>query len=56
MTGAVICGVLVRVVHRAGLVLRCVLRGAGALRKVANQVQGAEDTVAEEQRPHEEER
>jgi hypothetical protein len=50
--------VLVRVTHRAGrgLMLRCVLRVAGALRRVADQVQGAEDTVAEEQRPHEEER
>ena len=51
-------GILVSVTQPAsrGLMLRCVLAVVGALREVAHQVQGAEDTVAEEQRPHEEER
>ena len=48
--------VLVGAAHHPGVVLRCVLRVAGALRRVADQVQGPEDPVAEEQRPHEEER
>jgi hypothetical protein len=48
--------VLGRITHRPGLVLRWVLRVAGALRRVADQVQVPEDPVAEEQRPHEEER
>ena len=38
------------------LVLRCVLRAVSALRRVADQVQGPEDPVAQEQRPYEEER
>jgi hypothetical protein len=51
----VIRGVLVRVTHRAGrsLVLRCVLRVADALWRVADKVQGPEDPVAEEQRADE---
>jgi hypothetical protein len=44
-----ICRVLVRATHRTGLVLRWVLGVVGALRRVADQVQGAEDPVAEEQ-------
>jgi hypothetical protein len=48
--------VLVGAAHHPGVVLRCVLRVAGALRRVADQVQGPEDPVAEEQRPYEEER
>jgi hypothetical protein len=36
-----------------GLVLRCVLCVAGALRRVAEQVQGPEDSVTEEQRADE---
>jgi hypothetical protein len=58
MTGPMIRTVLVRVTHRTGscLVLRCVLHAAGALRKVADQVQGPEDPVADDQRPPEEER
>jgi hypothetical protein len=46
-------GMPVRVTHRTGLVLRCVLRIIGALRRVADQVQGPEDPVAEEQRADE---
>ena len=48
-------GMLVRVTHRpsCGLVLHCVLCVAGALRRVAEQVQGSEDPVAEEQRADE---
>ncbi len=38
------------------LVLRRVVRAAGALRRVADKVQGPEDAVAEEQCPYEEER
>jgi hypothetical protein len=53
MSGPVIGRVLVRAIHRAGLVLRWVLRVIGALRRVADQVQGAEDPVAEEQRTDE---
>ena len=51
----VIRGVLVRVTHRAGrsLVLRCVLRVGDALRRVADQVQGPEDPVAQQQRADE---
>jgi hypothetical protein len=45
--------VLVRATHRTGLVLRWVLRVVGAPRRVADQVQGAEDPVAEEQRTDE---
>ncbi len=39
-----------------GVMLRCVLSSASAHWRVTDQVQGPEDTVAEEQRPHEEER
>ena len=52
MTGPMIRRVFVGVAHRPGLVLRRVLGVAGALRWVADQVQGPEDPVAEEQRPH----
>ena len=47
-------GVLVRVAHCTGrgLVLRWVPRITGALRRVADEVQGPEDTVAEEQRAY----
>ena len=47
--------VLVRVTHRAGRgwVLRLVLRVADALRRVADQVQGPEDPMAQEQRADE---
>ena len=38
------------------LVLHRVMRAAGALRRVADKVQGPEGAVAEEQRPYEEER
>ncbi len=38
------------------LVLRCVLRAVSALRRAADQVQGPEGPVAEEQRPYEEKR
>jgi hypothetical protein len=50
MTEPMIRGVLVRAAHRpagSSMVLRCVPRVAGALRWVADQVQGPEDTVAE---------
>jgi hypothetical protein len=55
MTGPMIRGGLMRAAHRTGrgLVLRCVLSVAGALRRVADQVQGPEDPVAEEQRADE---
>jgi hypothetical protein len=55
MTGPMVSRVLVRATHRTGygLVLRCVLRVAGALRSVADQVQSPEDPVAEEQRADE---
>jgi hypothetical protein len=48
-------GVLMRVTHRTGcgLVLRCVLRITGALRKVADKVQSPKGPVAEEQRADE---
>ena len=51
----VIRGVLVRLTHRVGRgwVLHLVLRVAGALRRVADQVQGTEDPMAEEQRADE---
>jgi hypothetical protein len=46
--------VLVRVTRTGrGVVLRQMLRVAGALRSVADQVQGAEDPMAEEQRADE---
>ena len=48
VTGPMICGVLVRAARRSGLVLRCMPCVASALRKVADQVQGPEDAVAEE--------
>ena len=53
--GPIIRRVLVRAAHHTGrgLVLRCMLRVAGALRRVADQVQDPEDTVAEEQRADE---
>jgi hypothetical protein len=49
---------LMDVTRRPGcvLVLRRVMRAAGALQGVADKVQGPEDAVAEEQRPYEEER
>jgi hypothetical protein len=47
-------GVLVRLTRPSrGLVLRCMLRGGSILRRVAEQVQGSEDPVAEEQRADE---
>jgi hypothetical protein len=47
-------GMLVRVTRPScGLVLRCVLCAAGALRRVAEQMQRPEDPVAEEQRDDE---
>ena len=49
--GPVARGMLVRITHRDGrglLVLRCVLRVADAHRRVAEQMQGPEDPVAEE--------
>jgi hypothetical protein len=51
----VIRGVLVCAAHRAGLglVLRLVLLVADAFWRVADQVQGTEDPVAQEQRAHE---
>jgi hypothetical protein len=48
----VIRGVLVRAARRSGLVLRCMPCVAGALRR-ADQVQGPEDPVAEEQSANE---
>jgi hypothetical protein len=44
------CGMLMDVTRRPGcvLVLRRVMRAAGALRRVADKVQGTEDAVAEE--------
>jgi hypothetical protein len=55
MTGPMIRRALVRVTHRTGygLVLRCVLGFADALRRVADQVQAPEDPVAEQQRADE---
>ncbi len=55
VTGPMIRWVLVRVTYRTdhGLVLRCMLTVADALRRVADQVQGAEDPVAEEKRADE---
>jgi hypothetical protein len=49
---------LMDVTRRPGcvLVLGRVMRTAGALRRVADKVQGPEDVVAEEQCPYEEER
>ncbi len=49
---------LMDVTRRPGcvLVLVCVVRAAGALRRVADKVQGPKDAAAEEQRPYEEER
>ena len=52
VTGPVIRGVLVRAARRSGLVLRCMPCVAGALRR-ADQVQGPEDPVAEEQSANE---
>ena len=51
-------GVLVPVTHRPGrgLALCCVLRTAGARRRVASKMQRPEDPVTEKQCPHEEER
>jgi hypothetical protein len=49
------CGVLVRATRclSSGLVLLCMLRASSTqLQGVADQVQGSEDPVAEEQRPH----
>jgi hypothetical protein len=51
MTGSMIRGVPVRLAHRTGRGL--VLRVAGALRRVADQVQTPEDPVAEQQRADE---
>jgi hypothetical protein len=53
--GPVIRWGLVRVTYRTdhGLVLRCMLTVAEALRRVADQVQSAEDPVAEEKRADE---
>jgi hypothetical protein len=48
--------VLMGAAHHPGVVLRCVLRVAGTLRRVADQVQGPQDAMTEEKRPHEEER
>jgi hypothetical protein len=48
MTGSMIRGVPVRTAHRTGRGL--VLSVAGALRRVADQVQAPEDPVAEQQR------
>ena len=45
MTGPMVCRVFVGVVHRPGLVLGV----AGALRRVAVQVKGPKDSMAEEQ-------
>jgi hypothetical protein len=55
MTDPMIRGVLVRAAHRTGrsVVLRRVAPVARALRRVADQVQGPEDPVAEEQRADE---
>ena len=52
------CRMLMDVIQCPGcvLVLLCVVRAAGALRRVADKVQGTEDAVAEEQCPCEEER
>src|SRR5215208_2031629 len=51
-------GVLVRLTHRTGcgLVVRCVLRVASALRRVAHQVQSSEYPVAQQQRENEQQR
>ena len=55
VTVPIIRWVLVRVTYRTdhSLVLRCMLTVADALRKVADQVHGAEDPVAEEKRADE---
>jgi hypothetical protein len=53
MTDPVIRRVPTRVTHRTGVVLRCVLSATDALRRVAEQVQGPEDSVTEEQRADE---
>ena len=53
MTDPVIRRVSMRVTHRTGVVLRCVLSATDALRRVAEQVQGPEDSVTEEQRADE---
>jgi hypothetical protein len=53
MTDPVIRRVSMRVIHLTGVVLRCVLSASDALRKVAEQVQGPEDSVTEEQRADE---
>ena len=51
-------GVLVRATHRPGswLVVRCVLRVASALRRVAHQVQSPEYPVAQQQRENKQQR
>jgi hypothetical protein len=51
MTGSMIRGLPVRAAHRTGRGL--VLRVAGALRRVADQVQAPEDPVAKQQRADE---
>jgi hypothetical protein len=53
MTDPVIRRVSMRDMHLTSLVLRCVLSATDALRKVAEQVQGPEDSVTEEQRADE---
>jgi hypothetical protein len=53
MTDLVIRRVSMRVMHLTSLVLRCVLSATDALRKVAEQVQGPEDSVTEDQRADE---
>jgi hypothetical protein len=53
MTDPVIRRVSMRVMHLTSLVLRCVLSATDALRKVAEQVQGPEYCVTEEQRADE---
>ena len=49
------CGVLMCTSHRSscGVMLRCVPHAVGALRRMADQVQGSKGTVAEEQRADE---
>jgi hypothetical protein len=51
-------GVLVRLTHPTGcgLVVRCVLRVASALRRVAHQVQSSEYPVAQQQRENKQQR
>jgi hypothetical protein len=53
MTDPVIRRVSMRVTHLTGVVLRCVLSATDALRRVAEQVHGSEDSVTEEQRADE---